>query len=39
MGLINRLLPGAELVSYVQDYATTISANAANYTGCQTREY
>jgi enoyl-CoA hydratase/carnithine racemase len=28
MGLLNRLLPGAELVSYVQDYATMIGANA-----------
>ena len=28
MGLINRLLPRAELVSYVQDYATLIAANA-----------
>jgi enoyl-CoA hydratase/carnithine racemase len=28
MGLINRLLPGAELVSYVQDYAAMIGANA-----------
>src|SRR4030095_847676 len=27
MGLINRLLPGAELVSYVQDYAAMIGAN------------
>jgi enoyl-CoA hydratase/carnithine racemase len=28
MGLINRLLPSAELLSYVQDYATMIGANA-----------
>jgi enoyl-CoA hydratase/carnithine racemase len=28
MGLINRLLPGEQLAPYVQDYATTISANA-----------
>ena len=28
MGLINRLLPGAELASYVQDYAAMIGANA-----------
>jgi enoyl-CoA hydratase len=28
MGLINRLLPGNELASYVQDYAATIGANA-----------
>ena len=28
MGLINRLLPSTELVSYVQDYAAMIGANA-----------
>ena len=28
MGLINRLLPGAELAAYVQDYAAMIGANA-----------
>jgi enoyl-CoA hydratase/carnithine racemase len=28
MGLINRMLPGAELLSYVQDYAAMIGANA-----------
>lgn len=28
MGLINRLLPGAELATYVQDYAATIGSNA-----------
>jgi enoyl-CoA hydratase/carnithine racemase len=28
MGLINRLLPGNELASYVQDYAAMIGANA-----------
>jgi len=28
MGLINRLLPGGELTSYVKDYATMIGANA-----------
>jgi len=28
MGLLNRLLPVAELVSYVQDYAAMIGANA-----------
>ena len=28
MGLINRLLPHAELASYVRDYAAMISANA-----------
>ena len=28
MGLINRLLPGAELAPYVQDYAAMIGANA-----------
>ena len=28
MGLINRLLPGAELAPYVQDYAAVIGANA-----------
>jgi enoyl-CoA hydratase/carnithine racemase len=28
MGLVNRVLPGAELENYVKDYAETISANA-----------
>ena len=28
MGLVNRVLPDAELESYVRDYADTIAANA-----------